>query len=113
PEPPVPHPPSTETQGCPGRASSLQGHGFLLRLERRLERVPREARALHADRELADAGEDRELAEGRVYRIPGTARDHLAKSLEQAGRLGLRLALHRVRHQGGRRLRDGAALADE
>src|SRR2546428_12731234 len=109
----VPHPLATESEGGPRRASSLQGHGLLLRLERRLERVPREARALHADRELADAGEDRELAEGRVDRIPRTARDHLTKSLEQTGRLGLRLALHRVRHQGSRRLRDRAALADE
>src|SRR5574338_1390184 len=56
--------------GGSGTGSGIIGSGFMLlrrhvrlAIERRLQRVPGEARALHADRELADAREHRQLAQ--------------------------------------------------
>ena len=69
--------------GAAGVRSRNHGRGFmslsrdaLLAFERRLERVPRQAGALHAHRKLAHAGEHRQLS--RVLdRLIRRRRDHV------------------------------------
>ena len=79
-----------------------------LPVERRLQRVPGEAGAFYAHRELAHAREHRELAHVLDRLIRGRGH-HPVEALEQRPRLGHRLALDRIGHQRGRRLRDRAA----
>src|SRR5512143_2200481 len=91
----------------------LRAHGLRLLVERGVQRVPGEARALHARGELADAAEDGQLAERRLDLLVDTARHHPVELLEQLPGLGHRLPLHRVGHEGRRRPGDGAPRALE
>src|SRR3989337_1614033 len=93
-------------------ASSFHRNRWL-RLERRLQRVPPEARALHASGELAHAREHRQLPQRRVCRRPRLPRDHAVELAEQVVDLALRLPLDRVRHHARGRFRDRAPLALE
>ena len=84
-------------------------------LERGLQRVPGERRALDAHRELAHAREHRELAERRP---PGAAPSvspvtRSWKRSKSASRLRAGLALHALGHQRRRGGRDRAAAALE
>src|SRR5687768_1910616 len=81
-------------------------------LQCRLQGVPAEAGALHADGELRDAAEDGELAEGR--RIGRGGAGHEGVELpEEPHDLLATLPLHRGGHHRGARLADGAARAEE
>src|SRR2546426_4423488 len=83
-------------------------------LERRAQRVPRKARALHPRGELVDPLEHDELSERLLVDRPrGSPRDHLVKLIEERARLFLGLALEGDRHHGRGCLRDRAALALE
>src|SRR6516225_841616 len=82
--------------------------------QRCLERVPGEARALHAGGELAHARERRELSQaGRRFLVAGHGGDRAVEAREQLVRLGGGLALHRLGQERRRGGRDGAALAGE
>src|SRR4028118_2343726 len=81
---------SEEEGSGSGEASGIMGSGLILLLggddrfpvERSLERVPRQAGALDAHRELPHPGEDRELSHvlDSSFRRSG---DHRMESLEQ------------------------------
>src|SRR5919109_703075 len=74
------------------RSSELSDFGnsfrrhYLFPVERSLERMPREARALDADRELAYAGQRRQLTE-ILNRPIGRRGHHPVKTLEQVAHL--------------------------
>src|ERR1044071_2848342 len=73
--------------------------------------MPREARTLHPDREVAHAAKDSQVSEvvrGR-FRVE-FAQNHLVKFVEENLDLPTRLALHTARHHAGGSLRDGAPL---
>src|SRR5512134_110897 len=94
----------------PGR-SSLGGNGLGLAVQGGVERVPAEARALHAGRELAHAGERGELAEfggigGRVV-----LREQFVHAAEQPLGLGHGMALDALGQQRGGGDGDRAAAA--
>src|SRR5207249_10410164 len=104
--PRLPAPPFEESEGRLAPSSSLQRNDLLLRFDGGLKRVPRQACALHANRELADAGEDRQLAQRRgVDRVSWSARHHAMELLEELMGLRLGLAFDGVRHEGGGGLR--------
>src|SRR5262249_28337735 len=75
--------------------------------------VPGEHRALDPARELADAGEGRQLAQGGVRRLVSSrrSRQHRVEALDDLPGLPERLALEARGHHRRRRLRDGAARA--
>src|SRR6516162_2043068 len=80
-------------------------------VERGLESVPRQRRALDANGELANAREDRKLAEGARGRADARGRGEQAvEPLEQAPALLHRLPLQALRHHRRRRGRDRAAV---
>src|SRR5512135_1150863 len=96
----------------PGR-SSLGGNGLGFAVQRGVERVPAEARALHAGREFAHAGERRELAElggigGRVV-----LREQVVHAAEQPLGLGHGASLDALGEKRRRGDRDRAAAALE
>src|SRR5687768_4092755 len=95
------------TSMCPA-PTSLSGNWLIaLALHGRLQRVPRQRRALDAHRELANPGEDGELAEvvrGR-RRLGG---EQLVDAGEELARLHERLAAQALGHERRRGRRDGA-----
>ena len=68
------------------RAHSVVTGAVVAPVERGLERVPAEARALHARRELAHAGERRELAEVRRRGVSHRAGQQVVHLIEQLER---------------------------
>src|SRR3990170_1267039 len=100
--------------GSNPRRSRFRCHGLFRSHEGGLERVPGQARALHADRELRNAGERGELAEdGAVRGVPGIAGYHAVELREQSVGLLRGPPPQRLGHHRGRRPRDRAALPDE
>src|SRR5262249_86829 len=96
------------------RSSSLRRYRFGVAVEGGLERVPREGRALHAHGELADAGEDGELAERAGRRADvGGRRQQAVEPLEEVLAVLERLPFEALGHHRGRGGRDRAAVALE
>src|SRR5437762_2585103 len=86
---------------CLRIAALLGGDRRRTVLERRIERVPAEARALHARRKFPHSGQRGQLAERAVGFGPGACqqRVHLIEQLADRGAV---LALDRLRPQGRR-----------
>src|SRR3954471_5364897 len=79
--------------------------GALFAFQRRLERVPREAGALHSHRKFANASEHRQLSE-ILHRLIGRSRDHVMKTFEEGAGLAHRVSLDGVGHERCRCLRN-------
>ena len=73
--------------------------------------MPRQRRALDADRELANAGEDGQLAQVGGRFLGQVAGEHLMKALEEEFRLAARLAFEGLGHDRGGRRRNRATGA--
>src|SRR5581483_174583 len=73
---------------------------FLLTLERGLQRMPCEGRALNAYGKFRDAGEDLQLAQSFFIAIGFAGRDQLVKGFKQFLRFGFALPFHCLRHHG-------------
>src|SRR4051812_30938481 len=71
--------------GIIGSGFMLLSRGALFALERRLQRVPRQARTLHSHRKLTHTGEHRQLSQV-LDRLVGWRRHHVMKTLEQLAR---------------------------
>src|SRR5437667_4818954 len=85
------------------------GHRLCFARQRRVQRVPRQRRALDATGELTHPGEDGELTELRRSPLAGLALgQHCAKPLEDLFGLGHRLALEVGRHHRSRGPGDSA-----
>src|SRR5436190_12589500 len=91
--------------GAAGVGSGIMGRGFmllsghvLLALERGLERMPRQAGALHPDRKLTHAGEHRQFSQ-ILDRLIGWRRHHVMKTLEQFARFTDGVAFDRIGHE--------------
>ena len=89
------------------RLHVIQSTCVCFALQRRLQRVPRQAGALHADRKLAHTGEHRQLAE-ILDRLVRRRRDHVWNCSNSARASLDRAALDRIGHQRRRRLRNRA-----
>src|SRR3954462_9163446 len=94
--------------GAGSGSGSIIGRGFIwscpsfrgrhrFALERRLERVPCEARTLHPHGKLANAGEHGQLAHV-LPRLVGRRRHDVMEPLEERARLLDGVSLDRVRH---------------
>ena len=85
------------------------------RIERGMQRMPRQDRALHARRQVAHAGEDREPAEVMrpAFDVSSLPVAMSRNSWISCSASATGLALHRRRHHRRRRLADRARLAFE
>jgi hypothetical protein len=97
----------------PGSLRVLGLHRLGLPVQRGFERMPAQARAFHAGRELAHTREGAELAEALDVRIRAASRQHVVHLPEEPLGIRHRLALDALRQQRGRRDRDRAAAAVE
>src|SRR5271154_934427 len=90
----------------------LRRNWVLLAVKRGVQSVPGERGALHANRELRDAGKYGQLPKlGFISGRGSMSRHHFMEALEDFFRLRQRLALHALGHHGGGRLRNRAARA--
>src|SRR5262245_63919645 len=90
---------------------SLRRDGLRLAVERRLHRVPGERSALDPYRELAHAGEDRQLSQRPRGCAGGRGRrQEVMEPLEEVLSLVESLSLQALRHHRSRRRRDRAAV---
>src|SRR3954466_3814049 len=105
--------------GAAGVGSGIMGRGFMLlsgdvlvALERGLERMPRQARALHPHRKLTHTGEHRQLSQ-ILGRLIGWRRHYVMKTLEQFAGFADGVALDGIGHERRGRLRNGTAATLE
>src|SRR4029434_507317 len=92
----------------------LRRNYLMIVIERRLQRVPGKSGALHANRKLAHAAEDGQLAE-HLSRVLASIRagDEVMKLLEHRTDLALRFSLNAGGHERSRSGASGAPACPE